>query len=77
MNKLTAEQAKKIVESTYKEDLDKILLAIKHEAGKGNSVLHVYEKLNQKTINELIELGYTIPPLSNINGKKCISIHWA
>jgi len=79
MELLSADEAKKIVESSYNDDLHNILSSIKLEAEKGKSVLHLYTPLKEFTRKKLEELGYRIPPTSSIATQRdeiYASIHW-
>lgn len=86
MNLLTAQQAKKIVESTYTDELVDILSAIKNEATKGFSVLRLFTPIKESTRKQLEELGYRIPPKITRNklsiqiikeDNPCVTIHWS
>lgn len=73
-------EARKLSESNLSAyDLEKVLDMIRIEAKEGKTVLHLYQSISQRTIDQLNRLGYQLPPISPISSQKdglCHSIHW-
>lgn len=60
MKDFNAQEAKKIVESLYSDELHNTLTDIKFKVEKGETVLHVYKPLQRKTIDVLREKGFNV-----------------
>ena len=80
MEGFNIEKARELVDSFHIEELHNILTDIKMKAEEGETFLHVYKNLKDKTVQELISRGFKVTnPFSTIPfGEKTIhfSIHW-
>jgi phenylalanyl-tRNA synthetase alpha subunit len=79
MKDFNAQQAREIVDSRYNDELHNILVDIKAKAEQGETVLHVYESIRDKTIDALVDKGFEVSRQSSIAIQKdglFYSIHW-
>ena len=60
MNDFDAKKARDIVDSLEDNELNDVLINIKSEAEKGQTILHIYQHLKGKTIAELTDKGFDI-----------------
>ena len=80
MKDFNAEQAKQIVDSLHIDELHNILVDIKSKAEQGETVLHIYKSIKEKTKQVLIEKGFKVVDQPSIAIQKdglYYSIYWA
>jgi len=63
MNDFDAKQARDIVDSLENNELNAVLIDIKSEAEKGQTVLHIYKPLKSKTVTALRDKAFKITEL--------------
>jgi hypothetical protein len=79
MKDFTAQQAKQIVDSLQNDDLDNILIHIKAKAEQGETVLHIYESITNKTRDDLVGKGFRVIKHTSISNQRDglhYSIYW-
>ena len=80
MEGFNVEKARELVDSFHIEELHNILTDIKIEAEEGETFLHIYKNLKDKTVQELISRGFRVNSLLPLSpfGEKTIhfSVHW-
>lgn len=70
MKDFTAEQAREILDGTYKEELHTVLMDIKKKAEEGKYDLHITNSLNNIIISELEKRGFKVTNHSSITIQK-------
>lgn len=79
MNDFDAKQARKIVDELFTNELHNILIDIKTNAEKGETVLHIYKPLKGKTVDDLANRGFKIivaPSIATQKDNLYYSINW-
>lgn len=70
MDDFNAESANKISKSIGTPSLFNVLVSIKMAAKNGNKFLHIYEYLEEKVIDKLIDRGFEISKMNSISIQK-------
>lgn len=79
MENFDANEAVKLVNEVGKDELQAILVDIKMNAEKGETVLHIYRHLRKQTTDELTKRGFDIVHQPSIAIQKdglYYSIYW-
>ena len=76
---ITADEARKIADSTYQNDISLAMKTIDEAAKEGKSIAYINEPLTKKVIIELQQLGYDVIPRDPTNKDMAHiyhTIHW-
>jgi hypothetical protein len=80
MKDFNAQQAREIADSLYSEELHNILVDIKAKAEQGETVLHIYKPIKEKTVDALRDKGFNVksyPSIAVQHDDLYYSIYWA
>lgn len=76
---ITADEARKIADRTYQNDISLAMKTIDEAAKEGKSIAYINEPLTKKVIIELQQLGYDVIPRDPTNKDTAHiyhTIHW-